>query len=63
MKKLIYKALYLYMVNEQAISFLLQSIEDIIDYPHVVLLCINIACLIVYTPLITQDYKRKYFRL
>lgn len=51
------------MVNEQAISFLLQSIEDIIDYPHVVLLCINIACLIVYTPLIAQDYKRKYFRL
>ncbi len=54
---------YQLMVYENIIEYTLENIDDIIEYPHLVLFCINIALLIVYTPLITQDYKRKYFRL
>lgn len=54
---------YQLMVYENIIEYTLENIDDIIEYPHLVLFFNYIALLIVYTPLIIQEKRRKYIRL
>ncbi len=63
MKSYFKNLFYQLMVYENIIEYTLENIDDIIEYPHLVLFCINIALLIVYTPLIIQEKRRKYIRL
>lgn len=46
MKSYFKNLFYQLMVYENIIEYTLENIDDIIEYPHLVLFCINIALLI-----------------